>query len=65
MNQNYQDIYFIIPETYLVIILETISDNCFKVQYDKFIGYVDSSTVILATFVPIVKTLDNISFDMF
>lgn len=64
MNQNYQDIYFIIPETYFVIILETISDNCFKVQYDKFIGYVDSSTVILATFVPIVKTLDNISFDI-
>ena len=31
MNQNYQDIYFIIPETYFVIILETISDNCFKV----------------------------------
>lgn len=64
MGQDYKDILFQIPETYFVIILDTVSDSCFKVQYDKFIGYVDSSTVTIATFVPILKTLDNITFDI-
>lgn len=64
MGQDYKDILFQIPETYFVIVLDTVNDNCFKVQYDKFIGYVDASTVTIATFVPIVKTLDNITFDI-
>ena len=63
-GDDYESIYFQIPETYFVIILETVNDGCFKVQYDRFVGYVDSSTVVIATFVPIVKTLTGITFDI-
>lgn len=64
MSDDYSDVLFIIPETYFVVVLDTVSDECFKVQYDRFIGYVDASTVTIATFVPIVKTLENITFDI-
>lgn len=64
MTGGYENVLFQIPETYFVIILETVNDNCFKVQYDKYIGYVDSSTVTVATFIPILKTLTNITFDI-
>lgn len=64
MNNSYENVLFVIPETYFVMVLETINDNCFKVQYDKFIGYVEASTVVIATFVPILKTLSNITFDI-
>ena len=54
MNNEMSNVYFIVPETYFVIILDKVSDDCYKVQYDKFIGFVDSSTIIVATFIPIV-----------
>ena len=63
-DNSLSNIYFIIPETYFVIVLETINDDCFKVQYDKYIGFVDSNTVEIATFVPNTKTLSNITFDI-
>lgn len=64
MSNDIPNIYFIIPETYFVIILDKVSDECYKVQYDKFIGYVESSTIIIATFIPIIKTLDDITVDI-
>ena len=57
-------ILFEVPETYFVLILEDTYDGCYKVQYDKYIGYVDSSRVVIASFNPIVKTLSNITFDI-
>ena len=63
-NNDVSNIYFIIPETYFVIVLDKLTDTCYKVQYDKFIGYVDSSTIIIATFIPIIKTLENITLDI-
>lgn len=64
MSNRFEDIYFQIPETYFMVILDTVNDDCFKVQYDKYIGYVDSETVMIATFIPVLKTLDNITFDI-
>jgi len=64
MNNIPSNIYFIVPETYFVIVLDKISENCIKVQYDKFVGYVDSSSITIATFIPIVKTLENITLDI-
>ncbi len=64
LNDDLENIYFIVPETYFVTIIETVSDNVLKVQYDKYIGYVNSSTVIVATFIPIVKTLDGVTCDI-
>lgn len=64
MSEKFEDVYFQIPETYFMIVLDMVNDECFKVQYDKYIGYVDSSTIMVATFIPILKTLDNITFDI-
>ena len=35
-----------------------------RVQYGTYVGYVSTDTLIVATFIPIVKTLDNIKFDI-
>lgn len=64
LANNVSNIYFIVPETYFVIVLDKISDECTKVQYGKFVGFVESSTITIATFLPIVKTLDNITLDI-
>jgi len=64
LKNEISNIYFIIPETYFVIVLDKISDECYKVQYDKFIGYIKASTAIIATFIPIIKTLENITVDI-
>lgn len=64
MSNELENIYFIIPETYFVVVLESVSDTCMKVQYNKYIGYVNVTTITVATFIPIVKTLDNIKCDI-
>ena len=64
MNDNFQEVLFCIPETYFVVVLETVSEKCLKVQYDRYVGYVKNSSIILATFTPIVKTLSNVTFDI-
>lgn len=64
MINDFENIIFEVPETYFVVILEYCDNECLKVQYDRFVGYVKSSTVVEATFVPIVKTLSNITLDI-
>ena len=64
LNYDANNVYFVIPESYFLTVLENVSDECMKVQYDKYVGYVDSSTVIVATFIPIVKTLKNVTCDI-
>ncbi len=64
MVDGFEDVYFQVPETYFVMIIESINDECYKVQYDKYVGYIKSSSVVVATFVPIVKTLENVKFDI-
>ena len=64
MSDDMENILFVIPETYFVNIIEEVSDNCLKVQYGNYVGYINSSNVIIATFVPIVKILENITCDI-
>lgn len=64
LTESPDNVYFIVPESYFVILLESVGDECFKVQYQKYIGYVSSNTVVVSTFIPIVKFLDNITFDI-
>lgn len=64
MNDLFADIYFNIPESYFVLILETVSEGCYKVQYGKYVGYVKSDFVTIAKFTPIVKTLDGVVCDI-
>lgn len=58
------NVYFVVPKSYFVMIIKLVSDNCLKVQYDKYVGYVKSSTVEIATFIPNVATLQNVYFDI-
>ena len=46
MKDSYDDVYFFVPESYFVVVLKFVNENCIKVQYDKFIGSVDSSKLI-------------------
>lgn len=64
MNDTYDDVYFLVPESYFVTILETINENCYKVQYKNYIGYVKSACLVIASFVPNEKSLDDIKFDI-
>ncbi len=64
MSNELGEVYFVVPETYFVTVLEIVSDACMKVQYADYVGYVKSETVVVVTFVPIVKTLENIKFDI-
>lgn len=64
LDNDINNIFFIVPETYFVVVLEKVDDLCLKVQYDKYIGYVNSESVLMATFIPIVKTLENITCDI-
>ncbi len=64
MKDDFDDVYFFVPESYFVVVLGCVNEECFKVQYDKYIGYVKVSCIILAKFTPIVKTLNNITLDI-
>lgn len=64
LDNSIDNIYFVIPESYFVLVLRSVNDNCLLVQYDKYIGYVDVSTVVISTFIPEVKTLENITCDI-
>lgn len=64
LKDDQSNIYFVVPETYFVSVIENISDTCMKVQYKDYVGFIDSSTAVIATFIPIVKSLDGITFDI-
>jgi len=64
MVDDIESIYFQVPETYFVMILETINDKCLKVKYDRFVGFVNVSRIEKVSFVPIVKFLSDVTFDI-
>lgn len=64
MDLTLENIYFQVPESYFVVLLDTINEQCCKVQYGRYTGYVNSAKVEIAKFVPVVKTLDGITFDV-
>lgn len=64
MKDDINEVYFVLPESYFVVILDKLDDQIYKVQYDKYIGYVYSKDVTIVTFTPIVKFLENITCDI-
>lgn len=64
MSNDEQNVIFTIPESYFVYILENNLQSIYKVQYGRYVGFVDSAKVVLSTFVPVVKTLDDITCDI-
>lgn len=59
LDSSIDNIYFVIPETYFVTILDS-NENVYKVQYDKYIGYVKKDSVVIAKFIPNVKILEGV-----
>ena len=62
--ENIDNVIFIIPETYFVSIIETVSESAYKVQYGNYIGYISILTVEIATFTPNEKTLEGVTLDI-
>lgn len=58
------NVYFCVPESYFVTILAEQSSSVFKVEYKGKIGFVSADTVVVATFVPVVPTLDDVTVDI-
>lgn len=58
------NVYFIVPESYFMTILEEIDQICIKVHYGNYIGYVSSDSIIVASFIPNVKNLSGITCDI-
>ena len=64
LTENIDNILFVIPETYFVTIIETVSENAYKVQYGNYIGYINTLSVEIATFVPNIKILEGVTLDI-
>ncbi len=60
-NQEYL---FIIPESYFVMILDSSNSEYFKVQYKNYIGFALKNKIEICNFIPEVKFLDGITFDI-
>ena len=63
-NMDISNIYFTIPEGYFVKKISDISATTIKVTYMNKIGYVMTERVRLVSFLPNVKVLENITFDI-
>ncbi|MCR5553447.1 MAG: hypothetical protein K6F08_01755 [bacterium] len=57
-----ENVMFEIPESYFVTIISETNANIFKVKYDNFTGFVDSSFITKTNITPTLPTLKNITF---
>lgn len=64
LNDEVNNIFFVVPESYFVFILEKCSADVFKVQYINYVGFVKAERLVLSTFVPVVKFLEGITLDV-
>ena len=63
LSYDVDNVFFVVPETYFVTVLDEL-ENSYKVQYDKFVGYVKKDSIVVATFTPILKTLTGVTCDV-
>lgn len=63
-DTTHNNVFFIIPETYFVIVLDNINLSIIKVQYKNKIGYVSADSIKVVSFTPIVPFLEGITFDI-
>ena len=64
MNNNINNIYFCLPETYFVAVLNYVSNSIVKVQYNSYIGFCFTDTINIVSFTPQTPFLKNITFDI-
>lgn len=63
-DMSLENIYFSIPEGYFVKKISDITATTLKVSYNNKIGYVMTERVKLVSFLPSIKYLDEITFDI-
>lgn len=63
-SSNFKNVFFCVPESYFVTILSEPSSSVFKVEYKGKIGFVSADTVTVASFIPVVPTLDDVFVDI-
>lgn len=63
-SSNFKNVFFCVPESYFVTILSEQSSSVFKVEYKGKIGFVSADTVTVASFIPIVPTLEDVFVDI-
>lgn len=54
---------FIVPESYFVVVLDEL-DSYYRVQYKNYFGYVEKDKVEICNFIPNVKFLEGVTFDI-
>ncbi len=62
---DYSNIYFELPRTYFVQLIDTAENDFFKVSYLNFVGFVKKDNVQAIIGTPIKPYLENISFRVF
>lgn len=63
-NHSFNNVYYILPESYFVVILDKINSLIYKAQYINQVGYISSEDVEIVDFIPTVQFLENITFDI-
>ncbi len=62
-DKSFQNVFFVVPETYFVKIIEKTL-TVYKVQYQDEVGFVAPETVKIVDFVPSVPELLDVTFDL-
>ena len=63
-SDDFQNMYFEIPESYFVNIISRPKQNIFKVKYGDFIGFIDVAFASIVSFTPKTPTLSGITFSI-
>lgn len=64
-NSSYSNMFFILPETYFVVVLTEVNSMITKVQYKNKVGYVSSDSISKVDFIPVTPYLNSITFDVY
>ena len=63
-NQDVNNIWFLLPKTYFVQLIEDSDEQFFKVKYQNFIGYVFKTDVSIVYETPKTPWPENLTFDI-
>lgn len=64
IDENYENLYFELPQTYFVKLIDSSNENFYKVEYSNLIGYVKKSEVIKVNGTPQQPYLNNVTFKL-
>ncbi|MEG1948725.1 MAG: hypothetical protein RR140_04105, partial [Clostridia bacterium] len=64
LKTTYDNVYFILPQSYFVELLENNTSEIIKVKYGSIIGYAKQSHLTRVDFIPKKPTLDDVTFNI-